>query len=96
MRTIEEAAELFAYHPATPETARQHAAVRDAYGRFLAEVFDLIPPGPERTLAVRDLHRSMQQASLAIALQDPVDTSETRSVARVLPTAETAAGSSSA
>lgn len=85
MRTLDDAMSLFVYHPATPDTAKQHAAVRDAFVNLLPELWDLIPDGPEKTLSLRKLHESLMYASLAVALQAPADTSGTRSVARVLP-----------
>lgn len=85
MRTIHDARDQFAYHPATPQTAPQHAALRDAFAEFLDEVWPLLPEGPERTLAVRKLQEAQMYGNLAIALQAPADLSPTRSVARVLP-----------
>jgi hypothetical protein len=85
VRTLEEALDQFAYHPATPETAPKHAAIRDAFAAFVSELWDLVPPGPERTLVFRELQRSQMFANLAVALTVPADLSETRDVARVLP-----------
>jgi hypothetical protein len=85
MRTLDDAVDQFVYHPATPETAQQHARARDLYLDLLVELWDVVPDGPEKTLAIRDLQRSMMMVNLAIAMQAPADTSSTRSVARVLP-----------
>ena len=85
MRTLDEALDVFAYHPATSDTAMKHAAVREAYSDFVRHVWPVIPDGPEKTLALRKLQESLFYANTAIALTAPADTSETRSVARVLP-----------
>lgn len=85
MRTLDEAVDRFAYHPATSATAEQHAALRDLFIDFLPKVWDLLPEGPDRTLVVRDLERALQMGNAAIAMQAPADMSKTRSVARVLP-----------
>lgn len=85
MRTLEEVLDQFAYHPATPETAPKHSAIRDSFAAFARELWELVPPGPERTLVFRELQRSQMFANLAVALTAPADLSETRDVARVLP-----------
>lgn len=85
MRSLDDALDQFAYHPATSDTAMKHAAVREAYSDFVRHVWPLIPDGPEKTLALRKLQESLFYANTAIALTAPADTSETRSVARVLP-----------
>lgn len=85
MRSLPEAQNQFSYHPATAETAPKHAAVRDAYRAFLDELWDVVPDGPEKTLALRALQESQMYANLAIALTAPADEGQTRGVARVLP-----------
>lgn len=85
MRTLEEALDQFAYHPATPETAPMHAGVRDAFRDLVPVLWDLIPDGPEKTLVFRQLQISQMYANLAVALLSPADTGETRATARELP-----------
>lgn len=85
MRTLTDAQNQFAYHPATAETAPRHAAVRDLFRDTLDKLWDAVPDGPEKTLAIRALQESQMYANLAIALTAPADTSETRGVARALP-----------
>lgn len=85
MRTLEEAQDYFAYHPATPDTAPRHAAVRDLFAEVVERIWPLVPDGPDKTLVIRALWESQALANLAIARTAPVDTSPTRSVARVLP-----------
>ena len=85
MRTLEDAQNQFAYHPATSETAPKHAAVRDLFGELLPKLWDAVPDGPEKTLAIRALQESQMYANLAIALTAPADTGDTRATARELP-----------
>lgn len=85
MRTLDEARQQFVYHPATEDTAPRHAALRDLMEETLVRLWDVIPDGPEKTLAVRKLQEAQMYGNLAIALTAPVDVGPTRSVARVLP-----------
>lgn len=85
MRTLDEALDQFAYHPATPDNARRHSAVRDLLSQVVESLWELVPDGPEKTLAIRKLQEAGMYANLAIALTGPADTTATRSVARVLP-----------
>lgn len=89
MRTLDEALNQFAYHPATPETARQHNHVRMSFRDLIDEIWDTIPDGPEKTLVMRKLQEAQMYANLAIALTVPAD-SKTPHVARVMPPAHTA------
>jgi hypothetical protein len=85
MRTLEDARHAFAYHPATPETAPKHAAVRDLFRSTVEQLWALVPDGPEKTLAIRALLEAQMNANLGIALTAPADEGETRATARVLP-----------
>lgn len=85
MRSLDEARNLFAYHPATTATGPKHAAVRDLFTRTLELLWPELPDGSEKTTAIRRLHEAQIYANLSIALTAPADTSETRGVARVLP-----------
>lgn len=85
MRTLDDVLDQFAYHPATPESAERHAAVRDAFVLLAGQVWALVPSGPEKTIALRKLQEAQMYANLAVALTAPADISSTRSVARVLP-----------
>jgi hypothetical protein len=85
MRSLDDALDQFAYHPATPETAPKHAAVRDLFRDLLPALWEAVPDGPEKTLAIRKLQESQMFCNLAIALTSAADTGETRAVARELP-----------
>jgi len=84
VRTLEEVQDQFAYHPATPTTATTHNELRAAFATHAAHIWELIPDGPEKTLAMRKLQESLMYANLAVAMTAPVDTL-TPGVARVLP-----------
>jgi hypothetical protein len=88
MRTREEAVQQFVYHPATAQSALQHSKVRDHFVATVHILWGLIPDGPEKTLTMRKLQEAAMYANLAIALGAPADVSETRSVARVLPSTQ--------
>lgn len=88
MRTLDDARDLFAYHPATPGpdgTGVRHAAVRDLFLDVLDQLWELVPDGPDKTVMIRELWATQTIANLAIARTAPADYSPTRSVARVLP-----------
>lgn len=84
MRTLEEVKNQLAYHPATPEVAEKFASLR-AQCQMLADgTWDLIPDGPEKTLAYRGLQQFLMHANLAVAMTTPADYANAH-VARVLP-----------
>lgn len=85
VRTLEDVLDQFAYHPATRDTAPKHALVRDLFASMAEQLWDVIPPGPEKTLVFRELQQAQMFANLAVALTAPADVSSTRSFARVLP-----------
>ena len=84
MRTLEEALDQFAYHPATAVTAPKHAAVRRIAADTIAALWEVLPDGPEKTLAIRKLQEAAMYANLAIALTAGADL-VTPEIARVLP-----------
>jgi hypothetical protein len=89
MRTLDDAIDRFAYHPATPGpdgTGVRHSALRDLLMDTVRAAWPLIPDGPDKTRAFHALHEFGTVGHLAIALTAPADLSATRSVARVLPT----------
>lgn len=84
MRTLDEALNQFAYHPATPEVSAKYAELRARVMGLAGMTWDLIPDGPEKTLAFRGLQQFLMHANLAIAMTTPADL-KTPDVARVLP-----------
>lgn len=84
MRTLEDVYETLAYHPATPDTAPVHDSLRNDTYDFAVSVWDRIPDGPEKTLAMRGLQDFLMHANCAVAMSVPID-KDTSAVARVLP-----------
>lgn len=84
MRSLEEVLDQFAYHPATSATAPVYDQLRADVSGLVQDTWDLIPDGPEKTLAYRELQRFLQMACLAVALTTPADHA-TAHIARVLP-----------
>jgi hypothetical protein len=72
MRDLNAMLDQLAYHPATPETAPKFDALRGVAAKAAAEAWDLIPDGPEKTLAMRDLQMFLMHANLAVALTAPI------------------------
>jgi hypothetical protein len=85
MRTLDEAQGQFAYHPATPETAPMHEAVRGVFLNAVDDLWPLIPDGPEKTLALRKLQEAQMFANLAVALQAPAVEPGTHLIVREVP-----------
>lgn len=95
MRTLDEARNYFAYHPATKETAETFDYIREGFLTLVAQLWDALPDGPDKTVALRALHVAQMQAIAAVAVsQSPADW-VTPHVARVLPY-ETASSDGSA
>ena len=73
----EEIRNRWGYHPATPETAGQHEAVREAY-IALAEYLDqILPDGRAKSTAFTKLQESSMWANFGVAEQAPVRQSAT-------------------
>lgn len=85
MRTLEEAHGQFSYHPATPETAPQHEAVRGVFLQVVDDLWRLVPDGPEKTLVLRKLQEAQMFANLAVALQAPAVEPGTHLIVREIP-----------
>lgn len=60
-------ADLFTYHPPTPEQIESYTLIRNA-GMLLASIIDeKCPPGPDRTAAIRKVRESVMTANASIA-----------------------------
>jgi len=84
VRTLEDVVNQLCYHPATPEVAATFAQLRKNAIECAEKSWDLIPDGPEKTLAMRGLQQFLMNANLAVALTTPADML-TPDIARVLP-----------
>ena len=85
MRDLESVLDQLAYHPATPESAVKHDAVRTALMEAATILWPHVPDGPEKTLAMRALQQAGMYCNLAIALGAPLAEPGTSGTARVLP-----------
>lgn len=85
MRTLDDALNQFAYHPANEDTAPRHDAIRTAFLTFVGELWPLIPDGPEKTLALRGLQEGCMYANLAVALTAPSVAPGTHLLVREVP-----------
>lgn len=63
----EEALAYLSYHAPTPETLPKHQAVNDAFQRLLNDLWDHIPEGPGKTVAIRAIGRARMECNSTIA-----------------------------
>lgn len=68
MRTLDEVLNQLGYHPATAKTGPVHDSIRAEFINHSENIWDLVPDGPEKTLAFRALQQSLMYCNLAIAL----------------------------
>jgi hypothetical protein len=64
----EQLANWFAYHaPSGPEIVAAHERVREEFGALAASMNDLLPEGPDKTVALRAIRDASMQANAVIA-----------------------------
>lgn len=68
----------FSYHPATKDTAPQHARVRDECLIFAIWLDDHLPDGRDKAVAFTKLQEVMHWANSAIAMSVPIATDPER------------------
>jgi len=58
----------FSFHPAsTPEKINAHELIRDGFKGLAFRLLYLLPPGPDRTVAMRKLREAMYAANATLA-----------------------------
>lgn len=57
----------FTYHPPTPEQVPVFEALRDAGHQFAETIMALVPPSPDRTVAVRKVREAVMTANASLA-----------------------------
>ncbi len=57
----------FTFHPATPETAPMHDAIRNDFRGLAAVILDTVPEGRHQSLALTALQESMMWCNAAVA-----------------------------
>jgi len=58
--------DAFEYHPWTPEMIEAGKRVRKALAAAVVEVIRSVPPGPDRTVAIRKIREARMDANSAI------------------------------
>jgi hypothetical protein len=61
-------AELFKYHPPTPETLPKFAAINQAAKNFAEIILQNCPPSADRSAAIRSIRDARMTANAAVAL----------------------------
>ena len=59
--------ELFTYHKPTDDQAHQYLRIREAAKALVRCIDHEVPPGPDRTAAVRKIREAVMTANAAIA-----------------------------
>jgi len=62
----EEVADAFDYHPWTASQTAKGKTVREALGAAFKAVIENVPPGPDRTVALRKIREARMDANSAI------------------------------
>lgn len=57
----------FVYHPATDVTGPIHDSIRLEFRQLALNLYDMLPEGPDRTIALRKVQEAMWAANAAIA-----------------------------
>lgn len=64
----EQVADWFAYHPPSTSAIKEaHERVRAEYGALAASMNNLLPDGPDKTVALRAIRDAAMQANAVIA-----------------------------
>lgn len=61
---------LFSYHPPRPDQIPRYEHLRDLGKDFAQAIFDLVPPGPERSTAIAKLREAGMWANAGIACRE--------------------------
>jgi hypothetical protein len=67
MRTLDEALNYLNYHSPDAEAIPKHEAVNTAFQTLLTQLWDHIPEGPGKTVAIRAIGVARMQCNSAIA-----------------------------
>jgi hypothetical protein len=70
IRTLGEALATFDYHKPTDAGVEKITVIRNAYKNLVKVIWDQVPDGPDRTVAIRKAHESMMTCNKAIVLED--------------------------
>jgi len=63
---IDQVHDAFSYHPWDPDQIVRGQSVREALERAVAVIIQNVPPGPDRTTAIRKIREARMDANSAI------------------------------
>lgn len=61
---------LFRFHPAHGDQAERYASIREGFEGLAMLIVKNTPPGPEQTLAIRELYMAQMLAISSIAVNE--------------------------
>ncbi len=67
MRTLEEVLAHLTYKAPTLETLPRHQAVSDGFDKLVKFIYDALPDGPGKTVALRSIETAKMQCNNCIA-----------------------------
>jgi hypothetical protein len=67
MRTLKEALDYLNYHAPDEETKEKHLFVNQAFHNLLDEIWESLPEGPGKTVAIRAIGAAKMQCNSCIA-----------------------------
>lgn len=67
MRTLDEALDYLNYHSPDSDAQKMHAAVNEGFQTLIKTLWDYLPDGPGKTVAIRAIGAARMQCNSAIA-----------------------------
>lgn len=67
MRTLEEAKNYLNYHSPTPEDVEKHDGINASFQELIENVWNYLPDGPGKTVAIRAIGAARMQCNSTIA-----------------------------
>lgn len=71
--TLADILNTFKYHNTSDEQVERISNIRDGAMAFAGHIWTNVPPGPDRTVALRKLHEAMMTANKAIVCEGPTN-----------------------
>lgn len=67
MRTLDEALNYLDYHSPDAEDIKKHALINNSFQELMENIWDFLPEGPGKTVAIRAIGAARMQCNSAIA-----------------------------
>lgn len=67
LRTLDEAKSFLDYHSPNGDTLPRHEAVNIAFQKLIEQIWESIPEGPGKTVAIRAIGRARMECNSTIA-----------------------------